>query len=50
MKKTTILILLLFATFLGNSQTVLTAGDIAFVGSNSDGATNTDDTVAFVLL
>ena len=50
MKKTTLLILLLFATFLGNSQTVLTAGDIAFVGSNSDGATNTDDTVAFVLL
>lgn len=50
MKKTTLLILFLFATFFGNSQTALTAGDIAFVGSNSDGATNADDTVAFVLL
>ncbi|TXD71335.1 beta strand repeat-containing protein, partial [Aequorivita antarctica] len=50
MKKITLLIVLLFVTYIGNSQTTLTAGDIAFVGSNSDGATNADDTVAFVLL
>src|SRR5690606_7323285 len=50
MKKITLLITMLLATIIGNSQTALTAGDIAFVGSNSDGATNADDTVAFVLL
>src|SRR5690606_23367780 len=50
MKKITLLILLLFVCFYGNSQTALTAGDIAFVGSNTDGATNADDNISFVLL
>jgi len=50
MKKITLVLVLLFITFCGYSQTPLTAGDIAFMGSNSDGATNMEDTVAFVLL
>ncbi|MAO48253.1 MAG: hypothetical protein CL527_05990 [Aequorivita sp.] len=50
MKKITLLLIALLISTVGFSQTVLTAGDIAFVGSNSDGATNADDTVAFVLL
>uniref|UniRef100_UPI0035664C44 beta strand repeat-containing protein n=1 Tax=Lutibacter sp. TaxID=1925666 RepID=UPI0035664C44 len=50
MKKITLLIVALFLFFYGTAQTVLTAGDIAFVGSNTDGATNNEDTFAFVLL
>jgi len=50
MKKITLLLIALLISTVGFSQTVLTAGDIAFVGSNSDGATNADDIVAFVLL
>ncbi|SRX52437.1 HYR domain-containing protein [Aequorivita sp. CIP111184] len=50
MKKITLLILLLFATFISNSQTALTAGDIAFIGSNTDYALSADDNVTFVLL
>ena len=49
MKKITLLIALLFA-FYANSQTALTAGDIAFVGSNADGSSNAEDNVSFVLL
>ncbi len=50
MKKITLLFILLFATFIGNSQTSLTAGDIAFIGSNSDYTLSADDNVTFVLL
>ncbi len=50
MKKTTLLIILLFATFIGNGQTTLTAGDIAFIGSNTDYPLSADDNVTFVLL
>ncbi|MDN3725260.1 HYR domain-containing protein, partial [Aequorivita sp. SDUM287046] len=48
--KKILLILTLFISFYANSQTVLTAGDIAFVGSNTDGVTNADDNISFVLL
>ena len=50
MKKITLLLAMMFVCFLGNAQTPLTAGDIAFLGGNSDGATNADDNFAFVLL
>ena len=50
MKKITLLVIMLFAACHINAQTSLTAGDIAFVGSNADGATSADDSVAFVLL
>ena len=50
MKKITLLVIMLLAACHINAQTNLTAGDIAFVGSNADGATFADDTVAFVLL
>ena len=50
MKKIILLVVLLCISFVGYSQTTLTAGDIAFVGSNTDGFTYNDDNVAFVLL
>ncbi|MRT17745.1 HYR domain-containing protein [Vitellibacter sp. q18] len=50
MKKITLIVMLFLAIGIGNAQTALTAGDIAFVGSNADGMLNSDDTVAFVLL
>ncbi|MCG2417592.1 HYR domain-containing protein, partial [Aequorivita sp. F47161] len=50
MKKITLFIVFMLTACLGFSQTTLSVGDIAFVGSNADGTTNADDTVAFVLL
>ena len=50
MKNITLFVILLLAACFSNAQTPLTAGDIAFLGANSDGATNADDNFAFVLL
>ena len=50
MKKILLLISTIIFTINGYSQTNLSAGDIAFLGSNTDGATNLDDSFAFVLL
>jgi len=50
MKKITLLLVCILTSCLSFSQTTLSVGDIAFIGSNADGTTNVDDTVAFVLL
>ncbi len=50
MKKITCLLFLIAICFTTNAQTSLTVGDIAFVGSNTSGATNADDNFSFVLL
>ncbi|WP_191861095.1 lamin tail domain-containing protein, partial [Hanstruepera ponticola] len=50
MKKILLLIATIILTINGYTQTNLSAGDIAFLGSNTDGATNLDDSFAFVLL
>ncbi|WP_339629603.1 HYR domain-containing protein [uncultured Maribacter sp.] len=50
MKKITLLWVLLISTSLAFAQTSLTAGDIAFIGVNTDGVSDPDDNFAFVLL
>ncbi len=50
MKKITLLLALALCSLYTYSQTTLQAGDIAFLGSNVQGATNSDDMFAFVLL
>ncbi|MCW5517435.1 HYR domain-containing protein [Muriicola sp. Z0-33] len=50
MKKITLLLAVLLCSFHISAQTTLAAGDIAFIGSNVEGATNADDSFAFVLL
>ncbi|NER15548.1 T9SS type B sorting domain-containing protein [Leptobacterium flavescens] len=50
MKKITLGLCLLFVSFYTYAQTSLTAGDIAFLGSNADGIVSSEDSFAFVLL
>ncbi|TDS14361.1 putative secreted protein (Por secretion system target) [Maribacter caenipelagi] len=50
MKKFTLLLVFYLTTFLALAQTSLTAGDIAFLGVNTDGVEDADDSFAFVLL
>jgi len=50
MKKITFLLVLLLMGFYGNAQTSLSAGDIAFIGSNVDNGGPFNDNVTFVLL
>ena len=50
MKKFTLLLAVMLCSFHINAQTTLAVGDIAFMGSNVEGATNADDSFAFVLL
>ncbi|KAA2216532.1 T9SS type A sorting domain-containing protein [Maribacter flavus] len=50
MRKITLLCTLLFTLCTAFAQTTLGAGDIAFVGLNTDGATDSDDNFAFILL
>ncbi|UWX53943.1 lamin tail domain-containing protein [Maribacter litopenaei] len=50
MRKITLLCTLLFTLSSAFARTTLSAGDIAFVGLNTDGATDADDNFAFVLL
>ncbi|SNR39231.1 SprB repeat-containing protein, partial [Maribacter sedimenticola] len=50
MKNFTLLLVFFLTTFLAFAQTSLTAGDIAFLGVNTDGVTDADDSFAFVLL
>ncbi|MCF4100074.1 HYR domain-containing protein [Gillisia sp. M10.2A] len=50
MKNFTLYFIFLMFSLVVGAQTTLGPGDIAFIGTNSDGATYEDDTVAFVLL
>ena len=50
MKKITLLLVVTLTVFYTNAQTTLAPGDIAFVGSNTDGGSNFFDSVSFVLL
>ncbi|RNC88615.1 MAG: BspA family leucine-rich repeat surface protein [Allomuricauda sp.] len=50
MRKITLLLTALMVSLYSYSQTTLETGDIAFLGSNVQGATNSDDSFAFVLL
>ncbi|WP_289024613.1 HYR domain-containing protein, partial [uncultured Salegentibacter sp.] len=50
MKKFTFFVLMLLSYWGVVAQTVLGPGDLAFIGTNSDGATYDQDTFAFVLL
>ena len=50
MKKITLLTALFLSTLFTYSQTSLSAGDIAFVGVNTDGVSDADDSFAFLLL
>ena len=50
MREITLLFTLLFTLNTAFAQTTLSAGDIAFVGLNTDGAKDADDNFAFILL
>ena len=50
MKNITLLLALCLTTFMAFAQTTLSAGDIAFLGVNTDGTKDADDSFAFVLL
>ena len=50
MKKITLVMAVLFAICYTRAQTSLAAGDIAFLGSNTDLGSTTTDNVSFVLL
>ncbi|MFX0557711.1 lamin tail domain-containing protein [Maribacter sp. CXY002] len=50
MKKSLLSLLVILSVYLSNAQTVLAPGDIAFLGVNTDGATDADDNFAFILL
>ncbi len=50
MKKITLVLAALFALCYTQAQTTLAAGDIAFLGSNTDPGSTTTDNVSFVLL
>ncbi|MFH6604504.1 SpaA isopeptide-forming pilin-related protein [Maribacter algicola] len=50
MRKITFLCALLLTFITAFAQTTLSAGDIAFLGINTDGETDTDDSFAFILL
>lgn len=50
MKKITLVLAFLLCLISVQSQTIMSPGDIAFMGSNVDGTTNADDSIVFVLL
>ncbi|SNR78363.1 T9SS type B sorting domain-containing protein [Lutibacter flavus] len=50
MKKITLFVALIIFSLIGHAQTVLAPGDIAFIGSNTDSGSTTNDNATFVLL